>query len=218
MGRLSVNDHRCLADCGPALHHDFRRPFDRGLPEPGGEHPDLVLAEQAAIDDLQKGGGIQSAARLPLGRVGLGVAVGRSKEAPDLSSPDALKQALLSAKSVLQPDPDESAWGRQAFALLEQLGVAQQVRPKLRLGTGNNPLAPVGLGDADIGLHSIVVILQSQSVKLAAPVPSVLQQWTRFDVAVVEDAPNASEARRFMEYLRGPTARAIWQRKGLESP
>lgn len=181
-----------------------------------GEPPDLVLAEQAAIDDLLRGGA-RFSERAGLGRVGLGIAVGRDRAMPDVASSDALRHVLLSARSVLQPDPADSAAGVLVTNLLEQLGVAAQVRPKLTLGTGRNPLAAVGFGDAEIGLHTTTEILRAASVKLVAPVPADVQQWTRVDLAMLDDAPNGESARQLMTFLRGPSARAAWEHHGLQA-
>lgn len=180
------------------------------------EHADVVVSDEAAIADLQKDGRL--AERAPIGRTGLGIAMQAGKKAPDVSSPDALKQALLAAPSVLWADPSESAWGRLAAGVVEKLGVTKELQGRVKLGTGNNPLGPVGFGDAQLGLHSIAEILQARSVSLVAPVPAALQQWIRLDAGLVQNAPNESDAKRLMKFLGSPAARAVWMRHGIEAP
>lgn len=204
-------------ETGVAVATEYARP-SQFRSKMQGEPPDIILADRSAIDRLQKDARIAIAERVALGRVGLGIGVGRDKPVPDVSSADTLRALLLSAKTILRPDPGDEVWGTQVAALLGQLGVAQEVGPKSKLGTGQNPLAPVAFGDAEIGLHSMLEILRAPSIKLVAPVPAPLQQWTAFDLAVIQDPPNGDAALRLMEFLRGPTARALWQRYGMEAP
>src|SRR5580704_14119625 len=67
--------------------------FDRGEPV------DVFLTDSAAIDELIKRGKIVPG-RTDLARTGIGIAVRRGAPKPDVSSPQALKRALLAAKSV----------------------------------------------------------------------------------------------------------------------
>lgn len=204
-------------DTGVAVATEFAAP-NQFRSKLQGEPPDLILADRGALDRLQRDGRVAMAERVALGRVGLGVAVGKDKPAPDVSSAEALKAIVLAAKTILQPDPGETIWGEHVSSVFEQLGVAHEVKQKLKLGTGRNPLAPVGFGDAEIGLHSMLDILRTPSVKLVAPIPDTLQRWTAFDLAVIQDPPNGTAALRLMEFLRSPSTRALWQRNGLEAP
>ena len=56
-----------------------------------GETPDVVIAPPAALDDLVKSGKIDGTARVPVGRVGVGVVIRAGAPKPDISTTDALK-------------------------------------------------------------------------------------------------------------------------------
>src|SRR5262249_17611958 len=64
-----------------------------------GEPVDVFLTESAAIDELIKRGKVV-AGRSDLARTGIGIAVRKGAPKPDVSSPEALKRALLAARSV----------------------------------------------------------------------------------------------------------------------
>ncbi len=64
-----------------------------------GEPVDVFLTDSAAIDALIKQGKIV-AGRIDLARTGIGIAVRKGAPRPDVSSAEALKRALLAAKSV----------------------------------------------------------------------------------------------------------------------
>src|SRR5262249_6498815 len=70
----------------------------------GGEPFDLAIITPQVIDELASKGKI-SGGRVDLAKVGVGVAVREEAMAPDISTVDAFRQALLAAKSVAYIDP-----------------------------------------------------------------------------------------------------------------
>jgi molybdate transport system substrate-binding protein len=70
-----------------------------------GETADVFIMTDAAIDDLARKGIAAAGTRTDLARVGIGVAVREGAAVPDISTPEALKQTLLSAKSLVYVDP-----------------------------------------------------------------------------------------------------------------
>src|SRR6266849_2713155 len=64
-----------------------------------GEPVDVFLTDSTAIDELIKQGKI-AGGRTDLARTGIGIAVRKGAPRPDVSSPEALKRALLAAKTV----------------------------------------------------------------------------------------------------------------------
>src|SRR5690348_9519687 len=66
----------------------------------GGEEFDLCVLTPAAIRDLSQKGKFAAGAGANVARVGVGVVVKAGAPAPDISTVDAFKKALLSAKSV----------------------------------------------------------------------------------------------------------------------
>jgi molybdate transport system substrate-binding protein len=183
----------------------------------GSEHPDVVIAAEEVISELDRAGQMQKDSRLALGRTGLGVATPQAAPAPDLSSPEAFKQAILQSKTLIYADPAENPGGVQVKALFERLGMSSAISAKTQFGTGNNPVAPVGFGDVEIGVYPINEILVAKGAKLAGALPASLQVWTRYDAAIVTGAPNQSEAKRLMAYLLGPQVKQSLAGKGFEA-
>ncbi len=183
----------------------------------GSEHPDVVMASEELITELDATGQIQKNDRSALGRSGLGVATPQAAPATDVSSPEAFQQAIRQSKSLIYADPSENSSGLQVKALFERLEMSAEIKHKTQFGTGNNPVAPVGFGDVDVGVYSINEILLAKGAKLAGPLPASLQVWTRYDAAIVASAPNQSEAKRLMTYLVGPQAKQSFTSKGFEA-
>lgn len=181
------------------------------------ERPDVVIASEEFITELEKAGQTQKDARSALCRTGLGVVTPQAAPATDVSSPEAFKQAVLQSKSLIYADPSDNAGGQQVKALLDRLELSAEVKAKTQLGTGNNPVAPVGFGDVAMGVYSINEILVAKGAKLAGPLPASLQAWIRYDAAMVAGAPNQSEARRLMNYLVSAQAKQSFASKGFEA-
>ena len=70
-----------------------------------GEVYDAVIVSEPAMDLLDKDGMVNPESRVRLASAGMGVAVRAGAPVPDLSTPEAFKQALLAAKSVVHGDP-----------------------------------------------------------------------------------------------------------------
>src|SRR6266545_5793601 len=65
----------------------------------GGEGADLVVVDSKVLDELIKQGKI-APGRTDVARTGIGIAVRKGAPKPNVSSADALRRALLAAKSI----------------------------------------------------------------------------------------------------------------------
>ena len=66
----------------------------------GGEMYDLVIGSRQLIDDMIKEGRLLAGNRVDLAKSGVGVAVRAGAPKPDIASTEAVKRALLAAKSI----------------------------------------------------------------------------------------------------------------------
>jgi len=66
-----------------------------------GEVFDAVIVSEPAMDRLDQDGVVNPESRVPLAKTGMGVAMRAGAPLPNLSTPEAFKQALLAAKSVV---------------------------------------------------------------------------------------------------------------------
>lgn len=179
----------------------------------GMDHPDLVVLP----DDLmeRQSANVQADTRRAFGRVGVAVVVKAGAAKPDLSSPDALKTFLGSAKSIVYGEPDGNAAGRQAAEVVAKLGLTEGLKARTSFSSSANPLSQVDLGAAEVGLHSLHEALETSGVTVAGLVPAPVQSWTRYSIAMTAEAPNVSEAQRLLQYLAGSSGRALLDAKGV---
>ena len=145
----------------------------------GGEVFDVVVSTPSSLNDLMAKGKV--ATRVLLARVGVGVVVKDGAPAPDISSVDAFKRALLAAKSVAYIDPASGgSSGIYLSGLFEKLGIAAEIKPKAKLKQGGYVADLIASGEAELGLHQISEILPVEGVRLVGPLPAEIQNYTTY--------------------------------------
>jgi molybdate transport system substrate-binding protein len=101
-----------------------------------GERADLVIATPVILVDLERRGLVGAGERLELGRVGGGIAVCAGASRPAVGTPEALRAALLAARTVHFADPARATAGAHLLEVAEKLGVAAEVRARGRIAPG----------------------------------------------------------------------------------
>lgn len=180
-----------------------------------GASPDIVILTREVMDEEAKKPALAGAPQTEVGRVAIGVAVREGAPAPDISTPEAFKNAVLAAKSIVYIDPARGTSGKHLATVFQQLGIADAIKAKTTLGTGGYVVEPVGKGEIELGIHQITEILPVPGVKLVGPLPPALQKETVYVGAVTKAAGHPKEAQDFLAYLRRPETRAVFAQKGF---
>ena len=89
---------------------------------------DVIVISVEAADALQKDGRIVAGSRADVASSLFGVAVKKGAKAPDISTPDAFKKTVLTAKTISYPDPALGATSgvylQNLFAKMGKIGRA----------------------------------------------------------------------------------------------
>jgi molybdate transport system substrate-binding protein len=183
-----------------------------------GEPVDIFLTDSTALDDLIRRGKV--AARIDLARTGIGIAVRKGAAKPDVSSPDALKRALLAARAVGHAAPSGgSITAAHIQGVFTRLGIAAEMAPKIKLA-GGGPNGRVSVlvssGEAEIGLQQVSELLSNPEVEVIGMLPASLQQTTQYSAGITADAKEPEAAKAMIQALTTPQAKAIYKAKGLE--
>jgi molybdate transport system substrate-binding protein len=152
-------------------------------------------------------GKIVAATRVPVGRIGVGMVVRRGAPAPDVSSADALKRALLAAGAGYA----RGSSGQYIEALFMKLGVKEQLASRLVVvADAEAALARIAAGsERDLGFGAITAIkaYEGKGTHYVAPLPEAIQNFTAYDAAVRAGAREPQAAAAFVAFLKSPAAR-----------
>ena len=185
----------------------------------GGEAFDVAVITPGVLNDLASKKKVAADSRANVARVGVGVVVKEGAPSPDISSVDAFKRALLTAKSVAYIDPASGgSSGIYLAGLFDKLGIADEIKPKARLKKGGYVAELIANGEAELGLHQISEILPVKGVKLVGPLPAEIQNYTTYTAAVGADAKQPDAARALIKLLTGPAAESVLKARGMEGP
>ena len=182
----------------------------------GGEIADVVIAPPAALEEFARDGKL-AALRSNVGRVGLGVAVRPGAPVPDVSSAAALERAVLESESLVF---NRASTGLYFEGLLKKMGIYEKVAPKTaRYDTGAAVMEHLLKGKGrEVGVGPITEILQfrDQGLKLVAPLPAEVQNYTSYTAAPHAGSTNADAAAAFVRYLASPAGKAFFTAAGIE--
>ena len=183
-----------------------------------GEAADLVILSESIIASLDKSGMFVPGSIINLGRTVTGVAVREGAPVPDISTPAAFKQALLKAKTVAYTDPKAGGSGGIMFAaMLERLGIADEVNKKAVLGKRGSEVArSIAEGRAEIGTTFISEVLPVKGVKVIGPLPGDLHTANTYTAAIPAGSASHAAATALLRALTDPATRARWSAAGLE--
>lgn len=179
-----------------------------------GELYDLVILSGPSIDKFIRLGTFMAGSRTDLMKSAIGVAIKANTQRPDLGSSDGLKAALLAAKSIgLSTGPS----GTYMSSLFERMGVADQIRPKLRQAPPGVRIGTLIVnGEADLGFQQVSELIHAPGIDYLGPLPPDLQNVTTFASAIPKGAPQAGEARSLVNFLSSPEAAVTIRKYGME--
>ena len=208
-----ANGHLVRATYGPS--GALIRRFD------AGERADVFVTDSLAIDALIKQGKVVPA-RVDLARTGIGIAVRKGAPRPDVSTPEALKHALLAARSVAHAAPASgSITAAHIMGVFERLGIAAEVTAKVKLAAGGpdgRVSVLVSNGVAEIGLQQVSELMSNPDLDVIGMLPPELQQITLYSAGVTASAREPKAAAAMIAALSAPSAAAIFKAKGLDPP
>lgn len=185
-----------------------------------GEAADVVILEGGAAEELGKRGFVRPDSRVVLALVQTGLVVRAGAPAPDISSVELFRKALLSAKSIACSD---SGSGRFIVeTLLPKLGIADQVLPKVRRvrgpPTGEPVAAVVARGDAEIGLQDVSELIHVPGIAYVGAIPAELDRKSSYAAAITTQAHASEAAQALIKLLSSPQAEPIILKAGLMLP
>jgi molybdate transport system substrate-binding protein len=195
-----------------AIHFEVNAALKRKIE--AGEAFDAVVLNPPVLDELIRQGRIDAGTRADIGRAGLGIGIRAGAPRPDVGSVGAFRDTLLGARSVAYPG--EGASGVYFVSLLDRLGIAAEMRSKLRPMPAEDTVEVVARGEADLVVVVASRMVGVPGVELVGPIPAELQASIGFAAAVGAAAREPEAARALVRFLTAPAAAPVLKAMGVE--
>jgi len=179
-----------------------------------GEPADVVILAREALDDLVKRGRIVAGSQVDLVRSSISMAVRAGAPKPDISSVDALKRALLNAKSIAYSASASGVY--LSTELFPRLGIADAIRSKSRRIESERVGTIVARGDAEIGFQQLSELLPIAGIDIVGPLPEGAQRVTVFSAGIATGSKNVEAAKALIRFLSSSAVAPVITRSGLE--
>jgi len=180
---------------------------------------DAVILTAALIEELTRSGHLLAGSAAPLGRVRTGIAVRAGEPLPMIADRDSLRASLTQARGIYFPDPDRATAGIHFVNVLKQLGIHDEVLPRLR-PFPNGATAMRALAQSaeakQIGCTQITEIKYTEGVTLVGPLPKEFELATVYSAAVCSGSAQPETAAALIELLSGARSAALRSAGGFE--
>jgi molybdate transport system substrate-binding protein len=179
-----------------------------------GEAFDVVVLASDAIDKLLASGHLRAGSRVDLVRSGVAVAVRAGAARPSLACEEAVKNAVLAAKTLgVSTGPS----GVQLGKLFERWGIAATIRDRMVQARPGVPVGSlVASGEIELGFQQLSELKFLPGIDVLGPLPPAIQIVTTFSAGVGAASTRPEAAQALLAWLASPQTADAKQRHGME--
>src|SRR6266852_6560760 len=179
-------------------------PFDVPIVQP--PYPEVIASGNVVVKS-----------ETPLAYVPVGVAVKQGMPHPDISTSEAIKKLLLSAKSIAYPNPAGGAAAGVSFEeTMKKLGITEQMKSKIKLAQGGaGAMKMLAGGEVEFGLTFVSEIITEPGVEVVGRLPESISTPTRLAGFVGTHAKDPKAAKELLDYLSSPEAAKVYKERGM---
>jgi molybdate transport system substrate-binding protein len=178
-----------------------------------GTPADVVILSREGLADLTAAGRIVAGSEVDLARVPLAAAVRAGTPKPDVATVEALRQTLLSAKTIVVPGSTAGIY--LTTKVFPQLGIADRINVKIT-ERGAQAAAMVAAGDADIVVQPVSELMHVPGIVVVGRLPKNVQLIQTFAAAIVAGAKESAAGRRLIEFLASERVSTAIEKNGME--
>ena len=179
-----------------------------------GEPIDVVIMAAPALAALIEQGKILAGSRVDLVESSIGMAVKAGAPRPDIGTLDALKRTLLAAKTIAYSDSVSGTY--LSTELFQKLGIAEQIKDRLRKIQATPVGNAVADGEAEIGFQQMSELRPVKGIDIVGPLPPGAQRVTVFAAGIPATSKQQAEAAALIRWLASPAAWSAIRNSGLE--
>lgn len=180
-----------------------------------GQGADVVVLIDESLQELAQAGIVDAATITPIAQAGFGLGVRAGTAAPDISTPEAFRNALVNARAVAYSQAGAS--GIYFSELIQRLGIAEIVNKRAVIIPAGFTSEKLLTGEADLAVQQVSELMSVEGVDVAGPFPPELQKHTDFSAAIFTKAADRELAEAFIAHLSTPQASQAYDEGGLRS-
>jgi molybdate transport system substrate-binding protein len=180
-----------------------------------GEAFDAVVLASNAIDRLIQAGRIVAGSRVDLVRSGVAIAVRADAPQTDVASEDAVKRAVLAARSLgYSTGPS----GVELARLFERWGITETIKGRIVQAPPGVPVGSlVARGEVELGFQQLSELMNLSGISVLGPLPPEIQIVTTFSGGVSVTSSQGGVVRALLDFIASPVADGVKRDNGMES-
>ena len=180
----------------------------------GGEVFDIVFLASDAIDKLIASGQLEGSSKVHLADSGVALAVQAGAAQPDISSAEAVRAAVLGARSISYSTGPSGVALAKLFAAW---GIAEQIQERTVTAPPGVPVGSlVAKGEVELGFQQLSELIHLEGITLLGNLPDAIQITTTFSAAVAHASPHPAQARALLQFLTSEQAADAIRKQGME--
>jgi molybdate transport system substrate-binding protein len=179
-----------------------------------GEAFDIVFLASDAIDKLVDAGHLLASSRVDLATSGVAMAVRAGAAKPDISSAEAVRTAVLAAKTLsYSTGPSGVALAK----LFDAWGIAEHIKDRIVTAPPGVPVGSlVAQGEVALGFQQRSELLHVQGIELLGDLPAAIQITTTFSAAIGQASARTAKAQALLAFLVSDRAAGAIRRQGMQ--
>jgi len=178
-----------------------------------GDRFDFVVLAGDAIDRLIAAGHLAAGSRVDLARSPVAVAVRAGAPRPDITTEDAVRRAVLAARSLsVSTGPS----GDHLMGVFQRWGIAEQIRARLVQAPPGVPVgALVARGEVELGLQQLSELISLDGITVLGTLPPTMAAITVFSAGVPAQGEQAEAVQAWLAFLNAAPAAEAKRRHGM---
>nr|WP_315847638.1 substrate-binding domain-containing protein [uncultured Rhodoferax sp.] len=175
---------------------------------------DAVFLASDAIAKLLAAGHLLSGSQVDLVHSGVAVAVQAGAVAPNISSEDAVRAAVLAAPTLSYSTGPSGVALAQLFA---RWGIADEIQSRIVQAPPGVPVgALVARGEVALGFQQLSELIHVEGITIVGPLPADIQITTTFSAGIGSQTTQTEAVRALLAFMAAPQAAAAKQRQGMQ--
>jgi molybdate transport system substrate-binding protein len=183
-----------------------------------GAPTDLVILTRALVEKLAEENLVISTSIRDVGLVETALAVRAGDPRLSVSNAEDLRKALLAADSIYVPDTKTSTAGLHVARVLDRLGIAETVAPRLRIcPNGATAMRQLAASDAarPLGCTQSTEIIATSGVELSGSLPRGYDLATTYTAGITAQSVHAKNAQALIDLLTATDTAALRRPAGF---